>query len=305
MKRRSIRILAMLISLFILMIPVYGMTPVETDRICTVKITDYPGEGAHFRFYKVADIDETMLFTLTETFQPYEEKVIVNNTQDQQTWADTAATLSAYVNGDGLPFTHEGYIKNGELYAELETGLYLILADPVEYDGWVYKCQPIITCAPTAKGNTADVEVWNYDFEINPKFEKEKPDYTEKTYKVIKQWQDGRGVKRPAEITVNILKNGKVFEEVKLNKSNDWCYTWTAEDDGSEWQVQEVNIPSGYRAEISRNQTRFVIRNHAGTPDTSDPGVDRTPLITLCVSGLAAVISGFLLLKSRKEEAEG
>ena len=44
----------------------------------------------------------------------------MNNIQDQQTWADTAATLSAYVNGDGLPFTHEGYIKNGELYAELE-----------------------------------------------------------------------------------------------------------------------------------------------------------------------------------------
>lgn len=303
--KRSIKALAVVISLFILMIPVYGMAPVETDRICNVTIEEYPGEGAKFRFYKVADADETMIFTLTDTFKPYEETVIVNNIQDQETWAEMAVTLAAYASGDELPYAYEGTIKDGRCELQMETGLYLVLSDPVEYKDYNYKSLPMIITVPKGEGNSADVEEWEYDFRIEPKYEKEKVEPKEKTYKVIKQWKDGDGKRRPASISVNILKNGKVNEKVTLNKSNNWTYTWKAEDDGSEWQVQEVNIPSGYKVSISRNQTTYTILNSYNTPPhTGDETNNNLPMILLCISGAAALISGMILLRSRKEEAD-
>lgn len=304
MKRRCVYVLALMMSLFMLMIPVYGLTPVEVDRICTITLEGYPGEGAHFYFYKVADADVNMTFTLTDVFRPYQETVIVNDITDQSTWLDMASTLSSYVYGDQLPYTYDGYYVNGTCTFEVETGLYLILSDPVEYEGWIHRSVPMLISVPTGNDYIPNVEEWIYDYRVVPKQEKEKPDRTEKEYTVIKQWQDGRGEKRPPTIKVNIIHNGKVEKTVTLSKDNDWCYKWTAVDDGSVWQVQEVSIPSGYRVTNNRNKTTYMIRNYQYVPDTSDTPVSNTPLIALCISGTAALLSGYLLLRSRKEETE-
>lgn len=304
MKRRCIAALVMVLALFMLAIPVYGLTPVETDRICTVTVEGYPGEGAHFYLYKVADADERMEFTLTETFKPYEKNVIVNDIHDQETWVDLAATLSSYVYGDGISFTAGGYIQNGICQFTVETGLYLMLSDPVEYDGWIYHNIPMLISVPTGDDYIPNVEEWIYDYSIVPKYEREKPEYGEIEYKVIKQWQDGKGEKRPANITVNILKNGIVEEQIILNKENDWCYTWKTADDGSVWQVLEVDIPEDYKVTNRQNQTIYTILNYTDAPLTSDSPVSRKPIAALCISGTIALLSGYLLLKNRKEETD-
>ena len=317
MKRRSLMVLAAMFSLFMLMIPVHAMTPVEPDRTCTVKIEKYPGEGAVFRFYKIADTDDIMRFTLTDKFKPYEETVIVNNIEDQETWVELADTLSAYVNGDQIPSDYEGTIKDGTCSLEVKTGLYLVLSDPVIVERSEsdpadvakkrYWTTPIIITAPNAfvpeggSRNTADIEKWEYEFSIVPKYKSEAITYEDVQYKVVKQWKDGKGEKRPPSITVNILKNGKVNKTVVLNKDNDWCYTWTAKDDGSQWQVQETSIPAGYKVRNSSNQTTFTICNYTEQPNTSDTPVSKTPMITLCIFGMIALVCGYILLRNRKE----
>ncbi len=280
-----------------LLLPVHASEPVETGRTGTITIEGYPGEGAHFYFYKVADVNENMEFTLTDTFRPYEENVILNDIHDQNTWAELAETLRSYAVGDKLK-TYKSLIYTSGCKAELETGLYLMLSDPIIIDGWTCRTIPMFVTMPTADETTGD---WIYDYTIVPKQEKEPVRNKETEYKVIKQWADGNGTKRPPSIKVNIIKNGVVYETVVLNKDNDWCYTWKAMDDGSEWYVQEVSIPLGYKVRISHNATTFILCNYTDAPNTSDPGTSKAPMIGLCLGGAGALLAGYLLLTGRKE----
>ena len=302
MKRRFFSIILVIVSVFMILHPIYALTPVEVGRICSITVEGYPGEGAHFRFYKIADADENMEFTLTDAFKPYEETVIVNNIHDQDTWMALAQTLPSYVSGDGISADVEGYYQNGTMTVQLETGLYLMLSDPVTADGWIHKTIPMLISVPTGDDYIPNVDEWIYDYTVIPKQTKEKPSQKEKEYKVVKQWQDGNGTKRPTVIKVNVLKNDEIVEQVELNKDNDWCYKWKAVDDGSEWTVQEVEIPKGYHVTISGNETGYVIRNYTETSTTADTTDTRTPMIVLCISGTCALLAGYLLLTSRREE---
>lgn len=301
-------------ALFTLMIPVYGMTPVDVDAKCTVTIEKYPGEGAHFYLYKIADVDETMAYTLTEGFDKEEYKGIIN-VQDAAEWPVIAETLSNYVSDGSVSAARDGTYSGGKLVlTDVDPGLYLILSDPVKVDRsesdpeevaqWLYSTLPMIITAPNAvieeggSRNTADIEEWEYEFAIKPKYDREKITYEDIEYKVVKQWQDGEGEKRPASVTVNLLKDGVVEEKVVLNRDNNWSHTWTALDNGSVWTVQEVNIPTGYTVTITKNQTIFTIKNSA-PPNTGDTPISKTPMIALCISGIVALFSGFILLKNR------
>lgn len=302
--KRSLKLAVIMFSLILMILPVYGLTPIEVDRICNVTVEGYPGEGGHFYLYKVADANERMEFTLTDAFKPYEETVIVNDIHDQQTWAALAETLPSYVYGDSIAYTYDGYISNGTCQFSVETGLYLVLSDPVEYDGWIYRSTPMLISVPTGDDYISNVEEWVYDYSFIPKSEREKPEPGEKEYLVRKVWEDGKGEKRPPSITVNIIRNGTVEEQVVLNKDNDWCYTWKTKDDGSVWNVQEVSIPEGYKVNNTVNGTTYTIKNANDVPNTSDTTNLKLPMIALCLSGTVALLAGYLLLTGRREETE-
>lgn len=53
--------------------------------------------------------------------------------------------------------------------------------------------------------------------------------YNYKTITVRKKWEDYENSykTRPAEITVQLLRNGSVYKDVILNESNQWIHTWT------------------------------------------------------------------------------
>lgn len=62
---------------------------------------------------------------------------------------------------------------------------------------------------------------------------------------VRKVWvDDGRG--RPDSVTVQLLRDGKGYDEVELSQSNNWAYTWDRLDDDYDWSVIEVDVPSDY-----------------------------------------------------------
>ena len=322
MKRRWLTGIVTVFALFILMIPVYGMAPVETDKPCTVTIEGYPGDGGHFYLYKIADVDETMAYTLTSDFEQFKDKII--NVLDPDEWPVIAETLSNYVSDGSIVASYEGDYSGDEttgrlVFSNIETGLYLILSDPVEVprkasdppnvEKRQYWTTPMIITAPNAvipesgSHNTADIEEWEYEFSLIPKYDCKVITYEDVDYKVVKQWQDSDLEKRPRSVTVNLLKDGKVQEQVVLDQSNNWNYSWTGLDDGSVWTVQEVNIPTGYTVTITKNQTIFTIKN-AKPPNTGDTPVSKTPMITMIVSGMIALVCGIILLRDRKKGAE-
>lgn len=63
-----------------------------------------------------------------------------------------------------------------------------------------------------------------------------------------KVWNDRNDSdgKRPEAITVKLLRDGVVFEEVKLNESNKWAHSWTGLSSAHQWAVVEASVPSGY-----------------------------------------------------------
>ena len=174
---------------------------------------------------------------------------------------------------------------------------------------------------------TQDLEnnEWVYDVSANVKFGKTPvPDDGDTvTRKVLKVWDDdGAEDSRPQEITVELLRNGKVYDTVKLSEKNNWRYTWLDLDADARWSVTEKTV-SGYTVSITREGITFVVTNtkkpdRTDTPDTpvkpSNPSKPSSPakptlpqtgavwwhVEALALSGLVFLILGAL---DRKTEA--
>ena len=98
------------------------------------------------------------------------------------------------------------------------------------------------------------------------------------TVSVSKVWVDDDADKRPEEITVQLLKDGKPYRrEIVLNEANQWSYEWEYLIEGSEYTVEEVNVPEGYTSDVEQNGTSFVVTN---TAEKEEPIVPEEPTVT-------------------------
>ena len=83
---------------------------------------------------------------------------------------------------------------------------------------------------------------------------------------VTKNWNDNNNANqnRPNSITVRLYSNGSdTGKSLTLNASNNWKGTFTNLDDKSGYSVKEINVPAGYTASYSGNQSNgFVITNN-------------------------------------------
>lgn len=93
---------------------------------------------------------------------------------------------------------------------------------------------------------------------------------------VHKIWDDNGYPDRPDSVTVHLLRDGKEHETVKLNKDNQWTYTWDQLDDRYEWSVKE-DVPSGYEESYKTEGNTVFITNHRDyTPPVEPDDVDLT-----------------------------
>ncbi len=93
---------------------------------------------------------------------------------------------------------------------------------------------------------------------------------------VEKVWNDNNNPNRPSSITVNLLRDGKVFKTVTLSEADGWSYNWSALADGSDWTVEEVNVAEGYKVGISESGNTFTITNTLTTLPTPTPDPEET-----------------------------
>ena len=322
MKRVMKMVPITLLSLIVCMMPVFAMEAVDTDAKGSVTFNGYPADGAVFEFYKVATADEKMYLTLTDTFEPYADQIQINVTDDepyddskaQAVWADTARTLANLVQGEGIS-PEKIFTNTGEkcVASDRDVGLYLVLSKPIEVGNELYYTLPMLVSIPTnITGEDIpyiqDTEEWVYgyevDIDINVKYEHQ--EIPPREYRVRKVWaNDGKGDKRPVELVINILKNGKPDQTITLNAANNWTATWMGEKN-AKYSVQEAKVPAGYKVSYEENETVFTIKNTMGTPPpyTGDTNHLKWPMIGLTVSGLAAIFAGVILLRDRKQQAQ-
>lgn len=136
----------------------------------------------------------------------------------------------------------------------------------------------------------------------------ENPDGVTTSRSVKKLWEDkGNEDKRPKEITVELLKNGRLYDSAVLSESNDWRHKWDKLDrfdtDGEiiTWSLRETPV-SGYKSSTELNGFTFVLTNKYDSPKIPTTGVPWQPAILLGSAGILLLLLGILLKKRSKKE---
>lgn len=88
---------------------------------------------------------------------------------------------------------------------------------------------------------------------------------------VNKEWILDDGGEAPVSVTVELLRNNSVYDEVTLDEDNDWSHTWTRLDGRYNWKVQEADVPDGFTAEVSHHGTIWTITNDDLPEDPETP----------------------------------
>lgn len=326
-RKRTLALLATVLCLLTSVAQAAGS--IDLTRKPTLTLTYRDGKtalsGAKFSIYRVADADETGELTVRSEFDEFDLDIRGKN---DRRWREMAQTLESYVLRREFTPTDSGKTdKTGMLTfptqgKTLAAGLYLVIGERHTQGGNDYDAEPFFVLLPT---QDLENNEWVYDVSANVKFGKTPvPDDGDTvTRKVLKVWDDdGAGDSRPQEITVELLRNGKVYDTVKLSEKNNWRYTWLDLDADARWSVTEKTV-SGYTVSITREGITFVVTNtkkpdRTDTPDTpvkpSNPSKPSSPakptlpqtgavwwhVEALALSGLVFLILGAL---DRKTEA--
>ena len=326
-RKRTLALLAAVLCLLTSVAQAAGS--IDLTRKPTLTLTYRDGKtalsGAKFSIYRVADADETGELTVRSEFDEFDLDIRGKN---DRRWREMAQTLESYVLRREFTPTDSGKTdKTGMLTfptqgKTLAAGLYLVIGERHTQGGNDYDAEPFFALLPT---QDLENNEWVYDVSANVKFGKTPVPYDGDTVtrKVLKVWDDdGAGDSRPQEITVELLRNGKVYDTVKLSEKNNWRYTWLDLDADARWSVTEKTV-SGYTVSITREGITFVVTNtkkpdRTDTPDTpvkpSNPSKPSSPakptlpqtgavwwhVEALALSGLVFLILGAL---DRKTEA--
>lgn len=291
---------ALLFCVMLLQQTVFAADPEQTGSI---RLNYSAVDNAEFKVYRAGEITDNWEFVLTGAFQDIPADL---NDLDTEAMTELSETLAAYAAADGIEPDYSGRTdENGQVVFEgLTKGLYLIIGESVIWDGMRYDPVPFLLTVPSQDAEGA----WNYQTEADVKYETSVPEKEETEYKVVKYWVgDGSGNARPVQITVDILRDGILYDTQTLTAENNWSYSWTAEDNGSVWQVVEREIPDHYTVKVENNKTMFLLTNtYAGdtpeeVPKTGDSSVPLLPVTLLSLSGMVLILTG-LAVRGRREK---
>ena len=82
----------------------------------------------------------------------------------------------------------------------------------------------------------------------------------------VKQWNTISET-HPDSVTVNLLKDGEVYDTVVLNEENDWQNAWNRLSDEFTWTVEEVEVPEGYEVSYATEGEVTTITNTELPPE--------------------------------------
>ena len=259
----------------------------ETDPGRKVRLTvvlqdgDAALPGVSVSIYRIASVNGDGKYAILPPFDQYNIELDIGS---ESALAGIASTLEGYVLRDKIDPAYVGETgQDGRVIFPtegntLEQGMYLLMGQEFTREGKVYTIQPSMVQLPL--WNSVDGQ-WIYDVEVNAKFEvrPDDPEPEPVKCKVLKIWRDeGYESARPAEIAVQLLRDGEVFETVALNAETLWRYTWENLDPDYRWSVVEKET-DGYSVVITREGITFVVTNtyKPEEPDETEKPGEPTP----------------------------
>ncbi len=306
MKKTIIFVLMACVLLAVLPLRAFAITPVEVDRSCSLNLyysrTRMGFPEVTVRGYRVADVAADGTYTLSGDFAGY--PVNIYGITDQAEWKEVANTLASYAAVDELePDLKAKTDGTGTAaFAELKTGMYLVCAVDVADGDTMYQFENFMVCLPQPEEDGS----FSYEVSAAPKYNSYTIKPKEVEFQVVKLWKDGgKEDKRPASVTVEILKDGEAYTAQTLSKENNWTYRWKAPDDGSRWQVAERNVPKGYSVAVGGDGRSFVLTNtyegeQEKPPQTGDTMVLWPWVLAMCLSGGGLMVMGLYGMRKRK-----
>lgn len=173
--------------------------------------------------YRVAQLSESGEAKATPAFEKYH----ISYTEKDR--VQSAAELADYVIRDKI--TPDASVKTdsvGEItLTGLQTGIYLITSATLTQGNTLLSFQPLLLDLPMIDEDTG---VYAYEVAAMPK-----PVRREilKELNVIVLWKDtGFESKRPDSVTIELYRDGELFDTQKVTAENGWRYTWSELSDG-------------------------------------------------------------------------
>lgn len=225
-----------------------------------------PVDGMSYSIYKAAE----RVGGKFELYGDFADCPVSLNELDDASAQDAADTLEVYArNGGYAPIASAVSDAEGIASAAgLGDGVYLISGEKLTVGSKLYTPMAIL------------VEIAGEDVEVHAKIGAEDvPQPVEVDYKVIKLWQNEVDESaRPAEIAVELYKNGELYDTVTLNAENDWAYEWKGLED-EEWSVVEKDVADSYTVTYRNEGAEFAVINTYNKPDdsSSESAVDSVP----------------------------
>ncbi|MBQ8941162.1 MAG: Cna B-type domain-containing protein [Firmicutes bacterium] len=251
---------------------------------------DYVQPDVRFGIYRVGSIENGKIVP-AEEFAQYD----VNYTEKS-----AASTLAGYVLRD-KPNPKAEKRTNSEnvcVFGGLENGVYLVMGDSVTADGSKYTPSPALIAVDGKDvvievkyeksdeggsehgGGDADKTTTETSTETTTQSrsrggstgEASKDGSSSKggssvkamplRASVTKVW---RGGDRAESVVVQLLKDGEVYEEKTLNADNNWRFSWDKLDKNSDWTVVEKEVAAGYKVNVEKKGSSWVITNTSET----------------------------------------
>lgn len=260
----------------------------KLDITFTLKDTDTKIEGIEISLYKIA--------TLTNTSYNYEYIYDSNITCDVSLEDLTKSTLTNDINNcitDTTTKEIKTSNKDGKVtFNNLPLGLYLV-KQTNKVDGYS-NITPYLVILPKEQDN-------KFIYEITSKPKTEIINLMNLT--VNKVWNTTISNKNdknnlPDYIEVQLLDNETIIDTIKLNKENNWTYTWK-DIEQKEYTVKEINIPKGYKDTYQVLDNVITITN---TKTLVQTGQNYYLVLELLSTGLLLILISLLYNKRDNHE---
>lgn len=218
-------------------------------------------QGMHWDLYRIGERSgDNVVLTGDFAGYPIEMKDLNEDNVEQK-----AKTLESYTVADKIkPIASDETNTDGELtFSGLSSGVYLAVGKNLSIGSTVY--------VPSSLILEAENDDISFSYDAFPKFMYATLGSEVNSYTVKKVWinDTNQSVPQPTEVTVDLYKNGDIFDTVTLSDKNKWTHSWTDLDSFNRWHVVERNIPVNYKVIIDYNSTQYLIKNSYIPDDTS------------------------------------
>lgn len=263
--------------------------PGKTGSVSVTLTEQYektPITGAELSVYYVATVginaDGKLTYSYTDAFA---------DTGIAMDDPDLAAKLDAYLSADEVPVAKLRTDAEGTAVCEnLPLGLYFIRQTST-VDGFA-PCTPFVVTVPMENAD-------GYAYAVNASPKTEAAKLTAITIKKV--WNTDASTKAADQVTVQLLRNGKVVETAILNENNNWQVTYTDMPESDAYSIQEVDVPKGFTATYRQNAYVFTVTN---TSTLIQTGQLIWPVPVLALMGVLLIATGIVLLgKKRNQDA--